>query len=70
MTTTMTMSLFQEGYRIGRYALDHTQPEPVPDEYLAGFREGQRHRRMQLAIEFTLCAIPVLTIGIACGAAL
>lgn len=31
---------------------------------------GRRRRRTQLAIEFTMCAIPVLTIGIACGAAL
>ena len=63
------MSLFQEGYMIGRYALDHTFKNP-PIPYIAGYREGRRHRRMQLAIEFTICAIPVLTIGIACAVAL
>lgn len=31
---------------------------------------GRRHRRMQLAIEFTICAIVVGTIDIACAVAL
>lgn len=30
----------------------------------------RRHRRMQLAVEFTICAIVVGTIGIACAVAL
>lgn len=49
----MATNLYQDGYRVGRYGLDHVFQFTKPPEYVIGWQEGRRRRRMQLAIEFT-----------------
>jgi hypothetical protein len=49
----MATNLYQDGYRVGRYNLEHMFTFTKPPEYVIGWQEGRRRRRMQLAIEFT-----------------
>jgi len=65
----MASGLYQDGYRVGRYKLDHIFNYTKPIDYMIGYKEGRRRRIMQLAIEFTLVGSILIAIMVLAVAA-